>query len=1255
MSPEKLLKQRILVLDGAMGTMIQKHGLTEADYRGVLFENHPREQKGNNEILTLTQKDIIIDIHKAYLEAGADIIETNTFNANKISMADYGMSDRIYDLNYQAAKNAARAISLFKEEKLSVNVSDNDPNGNLSLFIAGSIGPTNRSASMSADVNDPGARAVTFDQHVGSYEEQVRGLIDGGVDILLIETAFDPINCKAALFAIDNIFEEKGKSLPVMVSGTLADTNGRILTGQSLEAFLISVSHFPLFSVGLNCAFGAAQMRPFVEELASKSPFPVSAHPNAGLPNEFGEYDQTAEAMAGVVEEFLAQGWVNIIGGCCGTTPDHIKIIADLAKKYKPRKLPDNTTGARNGKPNGNNGNNGNNGIIGTIAEELSQKSTLLSGLDPLTINRSSNFVNIGERTNVAGSAKFARLIREEKYEEAVAVARNQVDGGAQVIDICMDEAMLDSEKAMSRYINLLMSEPDIARLPVMIDSSQWNVIVGGLKRTQGKSIVNSISLKEGEEVFLERASLIRKYGAAAVVMLFDEKGQADSFERRIDVAARSYRLLTEKIAFPPEDIIFDPNVLAIATGIAEHDNYGVDFIKATGWIKKNLPHAKVSGGISNLSFSFRGINKVREAMHSVFLYHAIKEGLDMGIVNPGMLIVYSDIEPDLLRLTEDVVLNRRNDATERLIKYAEGLKDDTKKEEKKDEWRQLEITERIKHAVVRGIDEFIENDVEECRPLFGKTLEVIEGPLMSGINEVGELFGAGKMFLPQVVKSARVMKKAVNKLTPYIEAESAGSEKKSSGKILLATVKGDVHDIGKNIVGTVLSCNNYEVIDLGVMVPCEQILDTAEKENVDFIGLSGLITPSLKEMEHVASEMERRGFETPLIIGGATTSEIHTSVKLAPLYKGPVVYVVDASRSATVLSALRSDKKEDFLKSVYERYATMKELHENKNRTRTLLSIDDARKNKLETDWKKTDITKPKEPGRTILRNIDIRELAEYIDWTSYFAEWGIKGKFPKVFNDKEKGEESLKLYNDTLEFIEKAAKESLYRTGAVFGLYGANTVNDDDVEVSDEYGNTLATFSFLREQSPKEKGKPNLCLADFIAPSTSGIKDYMGLFSVSVEPIREKVALLGNDDYTVLMIKLLSNQLVEALTEYLHERIRKEYWGFAKREKLTVEELLDEKYRGIRPAPGYPACPDHSEKAVIFGLLKTTESIGTKLTESYAMEPLSSVCGYIFSHPESKYMRVGKIGTDQLEDYAKRKKITLEEASRWLSQNIE
>jgi 5-methyltetrahydrofolate--homocysteine methyltransferase len=1116
---------------------------------------------------------------------------------------------------------------------------------------------------MSADVNDPGARAVTFDVHVDSYEEQVRGLMDGGVDMLLIETVFDPINCKAALFATENVFAEKGRRIPVMVSGTLADTNGRLLTGQSLEAFLISISHFPLFSVGLNCAFGASQMRPFVEELALKAPFAISAHPNAGLPNEFGEYDQTPEAMAVVVEDYLANGWVNIIGGCCGTTPEHIKIIAGLAKKYQPRALPENFSvnevHAKNGaedvsaQKNGIQNSKGGDKDIET--DSPSPKNTLLSGLDPLSISKATNFVNVGERTNVAGSAKFARLIREEKYEEAVAVARDQVEGGAQIIDICMDEALLDSEKAMVRYLNLLMSEPDIARLPIMIDSSQWNVIESGLKCVQGKSIVNSISLKEGEVSFLEKASLIRKYGAAAVVMLFDEKGQADSFARRIEVADRSYKLLTEKIAFPPEDIIFDPNVLAIATGIEEHNNYGVDFIKATAWIKKNLPHAKVSGGISNLSFSFRGINKVREAMHSVFLYHSIKEGLDMGIVNPGMLMVYSDIDPELLELTEYVVLNRNADATEKLIKYAEGLQKDTKKEEKKDLWRELEVTERIKHAVVRGIDEFIEDDVEECRPLFAKTLEVIEGPLMNGINEVGDLFGAGKMFLPQVVKSARVMKKAVNKLTPYIEAESAGGEKKSSGKILMATVKGDVHDIGKNIVGTVLSCNNYEVMDLGVMVPCEQILDTAEKEKVDFIGLSGLITPSLKEMEHVASEMERKGFKVPLLIGGATTSEIHTSVKLAPLYNGPVVYVVDASRSATVLSSLRSDKKEEFLASVYDRYATMRELHENKNRTRTLVSIAEARKNKLETDWEKHSIAKPKELGRTILRNIDIREIAEYIDWTSYFAEWGIKGKFPKVFNDNEKGEEAAKLYNDTLEFIDKAARGNLYRTGVVFGLYGANTVNDDDVVVTDEKGQKLAIFRFLREQTPKEKGKPNICLADFVAPASTGKKDYMGLFAVSVEAVPEKVAILGNDDYSALMIKLLSNQLAEATTEYMHERVRKEYWGYAKKEKLTVEELLDEKYQGIRPAPGYPACPDHTEKAVIFALLKTTESIGTELTESYAMKPLSSVCGYIFSHPESKYIRIGKIGNDQLKDYAERKKLTLEEMSYWLSQNIE
>lgn len=1219
MSIGNLIRERILILDGAMGTMIQKHGLTEDDYRGKLFANHPIDQKGNNDILTLTRPDIIIGIHKAYLEAGADIIETNTFSSNKISMADYGMENKVYELNFQAAHNVAQAIS---EYESTIN-SDESAQYH---FIAGSMGPTNRSASMSSDVNDPGARAVTFDEQVDSYSEQVRGLIDGGVDLLLVETIFDPINCKAALFAIDKVFEEKNKRLPVMVSCTLADTNGRLLTGQSLEAFLIAVSHFPLFSFGMNCAFGAAQLRPFVEELAAKSPFLVSTHPNAGLPNEFGEYEQSPADMATIVEEFMKNRWVNIIGGCCGTSPDHIKEIAKLAKKYLPRPVKDcqdnNSRVSLPAPDSFSKDNEGIKAIIGSV--DNASVLTKLSGLDPLIITAESNFINIGERTNVSGSAKFARLIREEKYDEAIAIARHQVEGGAQIIDVCMDEAMLDSEKSMTRFLNLLMSEPDIARLPIMIDSSQWNVIEAGLKCVQGKSIVNSISLKEGEEIFLSKASTIRKYGAAAVVMLFDEKGQADSYERRIAVAKRSYDLLIDILHFPPEDIIFDPNVLAIATGIAEHDNYAVDFINTTAWIKQNLPYAKISGGISNLSFSFRGINKVREAMHSVFLYHAIKAGLDMGIVNPGMLQVYTDIEPKLLQLTEDVVLNRGEAATEQLIKFAEGLKNDTQKSETANEWRNLPIVERIKYSVIKGFDEFIANDVEEARSLFAKSIGIIDGPLMDGINEVGQLFGNGQMFLPQVVKSARVMKKAVEQLAPHIEAESNEPGNRKAGKILLATVKGDVHDIGKNILSVVLSCNNYEVIDLGVMVPCEKILSTAVEEKVDYIGLSGLITPSLHEMEHVASEMERLGFRIPLLIGGATTSEVHTAVKLAPNYSGLVLYTSDASKAPVVLASLQGEGKEKFVDNLNKRYQYLQDVHNKHNNSRTVLSIEEARANRLKIDWNGEETNTPEELGRFILKNIDIRELEPYINWSNYFIEWGFTGKFPKLLNSGEKAKEVQKLYDDTLVLLDRVIKEDLFSTSAVFGIYKAAS-KDETIIVYDEDGKELTSFNFQRDLLPKEKNKPNLCLSDFIATADSGIADYMGMFTVSVNTRTGKDEELLKDDYSSLMTKILMNTLAEALTEWLHERIRKEYWGFAKHEELTIEELFNGKYQGIRPAPGYPSCPDHSLKHTIFALLDTTASIGTVLTENFAMIPLSSVSGFIFSHPKARNFRVG------------------------------
>jgi len=1211
---EDILQNKILILDGAMGTMIQKHKLQESDYRGVKFKDHPMLQKGNNDLLSLSQPEIIKGIHRQYLEAGADIITTNTFNSNRISMSDYGMEDQVYDLNYQSARLVAEAIAEF----------ENSQNKG-SHFIAGTLGPTNRTASMSSDVNDPGARAVSFDQLVEAYSEQTRGLIDGGAHILLVETIFDVLNCKAALFAIDTVFEEKGLRLPVMVSGTITDASGRTLTGQTLEAFMVSVSHFPLLSIGLNCALGAEQLRPFVEEMSNKSGFYVSVHPNAGLPNQFGEYDQSAAYMASIAEDFMKEGWVNIIGGCCGTTPLHIEKIAEVSKKYKARIKPE---------------------II---------KYTRLSGLEVLTITPETNFVNIGERTNVSGSIKFARLIREEKYDEALAIARNQVEGGAQVIDICMDEAMLDSEKAMVKFVNLIMAEPDISKLPLMIDSSRWNTIESALKCIQGKSVVNSISLKEGEEVFLSHARKIRKYGAAAVVMLFDETGQADTFEKRIAVAERSYRLLVDKLGFPPEDIIFDPNVLAIATGIEEHNNYAVNFLRATEWIKENLPYARVSGGISNLSFSFRGTDKIREAMHSVFLFHAIKSGLDMGIVNPGMLQVYTEIEPDLLQLTEDVVMNKRKDSTERLVKFAEGVKNEGKKVEKEDAWRALPVIDRIKHSLIRGLDEFIELDVEEARPLFGRSIELIEGPLMGGMNEVGDLFGSGKMFLPQVVKSARVMKKAVSKLAPYIEAESRGEEKKTAGKVLLATVKGDVHDIGKNIVGVVLGCNNYEIIDLGVMVPAEKIIDTAIREKVDVIGLSGLITPSLEEMVHVASEMERRKLTIPLLIGGATTSEIHGAVKVAPAYSNSVIHVKDASKAAGVLSSLLQKENSDYVTKVKAKYKKLRDDHNLRQDEKNLLSISEARKNKFATDWQNARLFKPLKPGIHILNDIDLKVLSSYIDWTYFFFAWKISGKYPAIFKDPVKGVEAKKLFDDGQKYLNIIIKEKILSASAVFGLFPAVADGDDVKLFSGSSGKELkSVFSFLRNQEPKEKGVPNICLSDYIAPESSGLKDNIGAFVVTA-PINEKAfSKYKEDDYAAIMIRVLSDRLAEAAAEWLHEVVRKDYWGYAADENLSVDDVLKLKYKGIRPAPGYPACPDHTEKRVLFDLLEAEKAVGAELTENFAMIPAASVSGYIFAHPGSVYFNIGKIGNDQLKDYAKRKNMKIDEAARWLAPNL-
>lgn len=1197
-----------------MGTMIQKHRLLEDDYRGEEFKNHPKLQKGNNDLLSITKPEIIKGIHRQYLEAGADIITTNTFNSNRISMSDYGLEDHVYDMNLQSAHLAANAIVEFENTEVPET-----------HFIAGTLGPTNRTASMSSEVNDPGARAISFDELVFAYSEQARGLIDGGVHLLLVETIFDVLNCKAALFAIDNVFKEKNLTLPVMVSGTITDASGRTLTGQTLEAFMVSVSHFPLFSIGLNCALGAEQLRPFVEEMSHKTGFYTSVHPNAGLPNQFGEYDQSASFMALIAEDFMKEGWVNIIGGCCGTTPQHIRKIADASKQYKPRSKPE------------------------------IKRFTRLSGLEVLTITPETNFVNIGERTNVSGSIKFARLIREEKYDEALTVARNQVEGGAQVIDICMDEAMLDSERAMVKFVNLVMAEPDISKLPLMIDSSRWNTIESALKCIQGKSIVNSISLKEGEEVFLDHARVLRKYGCAAIVMLFDEAGQADTYAKRISVAERSYRLLVDKLDFPPEDIIFDPNVLAIATGIDEHNNYAVDFIKTLEWIKANLPYAKVSGGISNLSFSFRGTDVVREAIHSVFLFHAIKAGLDMGIVNPGMLQVYTEIDPDLLHLVEDVVLNRRKDSTERLVKFAETIKNAGKKEEKEDAWRKLPVIDRIKHSLIRGLDEFIDQDVEEARPLFNRSIELIEGPLMGGMNEVGDLFGSGKMFLPQVVKSARVMKKAVSKLAPYIEKESEGKAKKSAGRVLLATVKGDVHDIGKNIVGVVLSCNSYEIIDLGVMVPSEKIIDTALSEKCDIIGLSGLITPSLEEMVHVASEMERRKLTLPLLIGGATTSEIHAAVKVAPAYSGAVVHVKDASKAAGVVSSLLQNDNSAYVKTIKAKYTKMSDDHKSIQTKKNLLTLSNARKNKFNTDWTKIVLHEPDKPGLHVFHDIDVIELIKYIDWTYFFFAWKLSGKYPAIFSDPVKGVEAKKLFDDAQMYLKKVVEQKILTAKAVFGLFPAVSEGDDVKVFSDKSRKKVKTiFRFLRNQEPKEEGVPNLCLSDYIAPPTDGIADWIGAFVVTADINKEIFDSYKDDDYATIMIRILSDRIAEAAAEWLHEKIRKEYWGYAKQENLTIDEILKLKYKGIRPAPGYPACPDHTEKQVIFDILEADKAVGAGLTENFAMTPPASVSGYVFSHPGSTYFNLGKIDTDQLNDYAKRKNFTKEEAEKWLSPNL-
>ena len=1220
---EAAARERILILDGAMGTMIQKHPLEEKDFRGQRFASHGCDVKGNNDLLSLTQPHVIDGIHRAYLEAGADILETNTFNSNAISMADYRMETEVYDINVASARLARKAADDYTAK---------DPKK--PRFVAGSIGPTNRTLSMSPDVNDPGYRAVTFPQLVEAFHEQVRGLVDGGSDLLLVETVTDTLNCKAALFAIEKYFEETGRRLPVMISATIVDKSGRTLSGQTMEAFWISISHFPLFSVGINCSLGAEDMRPYVEDVSRIADCRVSCHPNAGLPNAFGQYDQTADEMARLIKDFAKSGFLNIVGGCCGTTPEHIARIAGIVAEFPPRTIP------------------------------APPSYTMLSGLEPLVIRPDANFVNIGERTNITGSPKFSKSILSGDYDSGVAIAKQQIEGGAQIFDVNMDEGMLDSEAAMQKFLNLVGSEPDITAKPVMIDSSKWSVIEKGLQCVQGKSVVNSISLKEGEEAFRERARLVRRYGAAAVVMAFDEQGQADSLARRIEICTRSYDILVKEVRFPPQDIIFDPNILTVATGLEEHNNYAVDFIEAARWIKANLPHCHVSGGVSNISFSFRGNNPVREAMHSAFLYHAIRAGLDMGIVNAGMLQVYEEIPKDLLVLVEDVLLNRRPDATERLVNFAETVKKTEKGKVEDEAWRKGTVEERLSHSLVKGIVDHIDQDTEEARLKYPDPLQVIEGPLMAGMGVVGDLFGQGQMFLPQVVKSARVMKKAVAVLLPYIEAQRrANPNSREAGKILLATVKGDVHDIGKNIVGVVLACNNYKIIDLGVMVPANKILETARTEKVDAIGLSGLITPSLDEMVHVAREMEREGFTIPLLIGGATTSVAHTAVKITPAYSHPVVHVLDASRSVpTVGSLLNPESLGAFMEKIKERYDRVREDHKAKQGEKKLLSLPEARRRRLAVDWAASaargEVARPAFLGVRSFDSLPLGEIAAFIDWTPFFQTWELVGLYPKILDDKVVGPEARKLFEDARSLLAKIIVDKSLTAQAVFGLWPANGVGDDiEIYADETRARVIDTVHSLRQQVDKPADQPHLALADFIAPKESGIPDYMGGFAVTAGVGLEKLverAEKDHDDYGSIMAKALADRLAEACAEYLHRKVRREFWGYAGDEVLQNEELIREKYRGIRPAPGYPACPDHTEKSILFGLLEVEKRTALRLTESFAMWPAAAVSGWYFAHPQSRYFGVGKIGKDQAVDYAVRKAMDLATAEKWLSPSL-
>ena len=1215
---EELLQNRIAILDGAMGTMIQTHKLDEAAFRGTQFARHPRDLKGCNDLLCITRPGLIETIHRQYLAAGADIIEMNTFNSTSISMADYQLEAQAYDLNLAGARVARCAVDA---------VMAKDPSR--PRFVAGVMGPTNRTASMSPDVNNAAFRAVTYDQLVEAYTEQVRGLMDGGVDLLLVETVFDSLNSKAALFAIDQYFESVGRRVPVMVSFTIIQRgNNRTLSGQTVEAYWNSISHMKLLSVGINCALGAREMRAHVEELAGIAPVRISCHPNAGLPNAFGGFDETPDMMAADLRDFAENGWLNIVGGCCGTTPEYIAAIAEAVRGCAPH------------VPAG------------------PQPYTRLSGLDPLAISPDTNFVNIGERTNVTGSPQFAKLILGGDYEGALTVARQQVEGGAQIIDINMDEGMLDSEKAMVTFLNLIGGETDIARVPIMIDSSKWSVIEAGLKCVQGKSVVNSISLKEGVLAFKERAKLIRRYGAAVVVMAFDEAGQADTLERKIAICARAYRILTEEVGLPPQDIIFDPNILTVATGIEEHNNYAVNFIEATRWIKTNLPLCKVSGGVSNISFSFRGNNAVREAMHAAFLYHAIRAGLDMGIVNAGQLAVYAEIPRNLLELVEDVLLNRRPDATERLVAFAEGVKQKGKAAVQEDAWRQGTVEERLAHALVKGITDYIEADVEEARKIYPKPLMVIEGPLMAGMSVVGDLFGSGQMFLPQVVKSARVMKKAVAYLLPFMEAEKqASGDARTQGKILMATVKGDVHDIGKNIVGVVLGCNNYEVIDLGVMVPCDKILQTARERSVDMIGLSGLITPSLDEMVHVAREMKREGFTVPLLIGGATTSKAHTAVKIAPMFDQPVVHVLDASRAVGVVSSLMSpDQKAAFAAKTRLDQEDVRQAHQDRG-PRVLLTLEQARGRKPSLDWKTADIPRPVFTGVHTLDQFSLDQIVPFIDWSPFFHTWELRGRYPQILEDSQIGERARELFEDAQRLLKEIVVRKLLTARAVYGFFPANSVGDDIELYTDETRTcVLTTFHTLRQQTPKPEGQFNLALADFIAPKSVGKADYLGAFAVTtgigIEVLCERFEK-DHDDYNSIMAKALADRLAEGFAELLHKKARTD-WGYGLTEKLSPEDLIRERYQGIRPAPGYPACPDHTEKRTLFDLLEVEKNAGIRLTESFAMYPASSVSGFYFAHPDAKYFAVGKLGRDQMVDYARRKNMDLGAIERWLSSNL-